>query len=218
MSDASRCSPLSVPQTPAATAAVEVARLFYPPALLNHCFRSYHFAAGDGRRRDIAVDDELLFVAALLHDLGLVPAFDAAEVPFEITGGKLAWIFAAGAGWTERRRARVEDIVIGHMRDDVAAHDLPERHLLRRATGLDIVGRHSEQWPEPELVQILTAHPRLDLNETFSRCFEVQADRMPDSAAATSVRSGIRLRLEQNPLNRLDPAPLLELETTRCLH
>ena len=47
------------PQTPAASSALSVATRFYSPALLNHCFRSYLWAAKYGAAHGIAFDDHL---------------------------------------------------------------------------------------------------------------------------------------------------------------
>ena len=69
-----------VPDSTAAALALEVAERFHSPALLNHCRRSHLWAAEYARARGIAVDAELLYVAAMLHDIGLVPAFDSATL------------------------------------------------------------------------------------------------------------------------------------------
>ena len=61
------------PQTPCADAALEVAKAYYSPALLNHCRRSFVWAASYGVARGIAVDAELLFFSTMLHDIGLLP-------------------------------------------------------------------------------------------------------------------------------------------------
>ena len=47
----------------------------------------------------LAFAEGLLYVAAMLHDIGLVGAFDNATVSFDEAGGNIAWMFAAGAGW-----------------------------------------------------------------------------------------------------------------------
>ena len=89
------------PQTPAATAALSVAARFYSPALLNHCIRSYLWGAMYAAAHGIAFDDELYYVSALLHDIGLTDAFDSHRVPFEEAGGDLAWVFGVAAGWPD---------------------------------------------------------------------------------------------------------------------
>ena len=86
------------PQTPAATAALSVATRFYSTALLNHCFRSYLWGAMYGAAHGIAFDDELYYVSALLHDIGLTEPFDSHRVSFEKAGGDLAWLFGVAAG------------------------------------------------------------------------------------------------------------------------
>src|ERR1700733_2068455 len=95
---------LVMPDTAASRAALDVASAYHSPALLNHSLRAYVWAAADGTARGIGFDPELLYVAALFHDLGLVPAFDSDAVPFEEAGGHVGRVFAAGAGWPAQRR------------------------------------------------------------------------------------------------------------------
>src|SRR5215204_1781937 len=87
----------------------EVARLYSSPSLYNHAARSYLWAASLGRSEGLAFDAELLYVAALLHDLGLVEAFDTHRTAFEEAGGDVGWALAAGAGWPAPRRTRVKE-------------------------------------------------------------------------------------------------------------
>jgi hypothetical protein len=56
--------------------------------------------AADGTSQGIRFDPELLYVASLFHDFGLVPEFDSHTISFEKAGGHVARVFAAGAGWT----------------------------------------------------------------------------------------------------------------------
>jgi len=173
-------------------------------ALVNHCVRSYLFAASLGAIEGLEIDHELLYVASLLHDIGLEPAFDSHTLPFEDAGGHVAWIFAAGAGWPAQRRVRAGQIIIAHMRGaDPSA--VPEGHLLDLATGLDISGRNLERWPREFVEEVLAAHPRLDLTPRFSACFRDQAARKPDSSAAAAIRNGLAERLAANPLEALAP-------------
>ena len=196
-------SVLTRPDTAAARAVVEVARAYYSPALFHHCLRSYHFAADAGGRLGLDVDDEMLFVAAMLHDIGLVPVFDSATEPFEHAGGHVAEVFTWGAGWPAARRTRVHEVIVRHMADAVDPALDPEGHLLEIATALDISGRDPQLWPRTLLVEALREYPRLDLTDVFGGCFDDQGRRKPDSAAAAAARGGIRGRLERNPLNDL---------------
>jgi hypothetical protein len=189
------------PQTTAGRAALEVATEYCSPALLNHCLRSYIWAVSHAERNGIGFDEELLYVSAMLHDIGLVPAFDSHTVPFEVAGGHVAWVFGAGAGWPPERRRRASEIIVRHMWDEVDVTEDPEGHLLELATGLDISGRHPEWWPQEFRDVVVRRLPRLGLRAEFLHCFQEQAMRKPGSTAAAAVASGIADRLAANVLD-----------------
>ncbi|MFI5509404.1 HD domain-containing protein [Mycobacterium sp. NPDC051804] len=189
------------PETPAATAALAVATRFYSPALLHHCLRSYLWAAKYGEAHGINFDEELLYVSAILHDLGLTDAFDSHRVDFEVAGGNLAWVFGVAAGWSAERAARAEEIIVLHMRPDVPASVDPESHLLQVATAWDVAGRRPDEFPPQLRAEILARHPRQGFSSEFIAAFEDQARRKPDSAAAASIVSNGAGRIMANPLD-----------------
>jgi hypothetical protein len=195
-----RLADLPVPDTAAATAALDVSRTFHSPAFLNHCVRSYLWAAALATAEGTTFDAELLYVAAMLHDLGLVEPFDSRTVAFEYAGGSVGWVFAAGAGWPTARRERVREVVVAHMAEAVDPAEDPEGSLLDRGTGVDISGRGVDLLPATLRAEVLQRWPRLGLVAEFSACFRDQAARKPDCAAARAVRSGLVDRLAANPL------------------
>jgi hypothetical protein len=189
------------PSTSAATAAVSVATRFYTPALLNHCARSYMWGVNYAAAHGITFDDELYFVSAMLHDLALTDPFDSHRLAFEEAGGDLAWVFGVAAGWSVERAARADEIIVLHMRDDVAADVDPESHLLQVATAWDVAGRRPEEFPADARADVLEQYPRLGFGEEFLACFEDQARRKPDGTAAAAVASGGASRIRANPLD-----------------
>jgi hypothetical protein len=193
---------LKIPSTPACRAALEVATTYCSPALLNHSVRAYLWAAGYALGRDIAFDDELLYVSAMLHDLALVKEFDNHALPFEEAGGHVAWVFGAAAGWPVERRRRAAEVIVRHMWNEVDINKDPEGHLLELSTGMDISGRHTEDIPANFRAEVLARYPRLDLGEEFIGYFEDQAQRKPLCLAAKFVRSGLAAKLAGNPLER----------------
>ncbi|MFD5220842.1 HD domain-containing protein [Streptomyces tendae] len=197
---------LPVPGTATAAAALDVATAPLSPALLNHSLRAYSWAAARGTADGVPFDPELLYVAALFHDIGLVPVFDSHTVAFEEAGGHVARVFAAGAGWPAERRARLSDVIVRHMwpRVDVATD--PEGHLLARATATEIVGTEADAYPPSFRDEVLHRWPRLDLTASFLACFQDQAKRKPDSLAAGAVRSGLADRIRR-PESSEDPSP-----------
>jgi hypothetical protein len=194
------------PETPAAAAALSVATRYYSPALLNHCIRCYLWGAMYGAAHGIAFDDELYYVAALLHDMGLTEAFDSHRLPFEEAGGQLAWVFGVAAGWPAERAARVSEIIVLHMRDEVSPASDPESHLLQVATGWEAVGRRPEEFPPDARAEMLARYPWLGFGAELLACFEDQARHKPGSAVAASVGKDVAGRIAANPLEGHSPA------------
>jgi HD superfamily phosphodiesterase len=192
---------LVIPDTTASSAALEVASAYQSPALLSHSRRVYVWAAAYARQQGIRYDAELLFVAAMFHDISLVPEFDSHTVSFEEAGGHVARVFAIGAGWPSERRERLAEVIVRHMWPDVDVTADPEGHLISRAAALDIVGKDIDVFSSAFRTEVLQQHPRLGLTAEFLVCFQAQADRKPDSSAARAVQSDLSSRMAANPLD-----------------
>lgn len=78
-----------------------------------HCLRTRHIAAELAARRQWAIDDELLTVAAILHDIGLYPAVSRGGV-YTADGAALAREMLPAHGWSQERIARCADAIDRH--------------------------------------------------------------------------------------------------------
>ncbi|NRQ37218.1 HD domain-containing protein [Nonomuraea sp. NN258] len=196
-----RYDDIVIPDTPACRGALEVATRYHTPSLLNHSIRAYLWAAAYAQQEGIAFDAELLYVASMLHDVGLAAEFDSHTVPYEEAGGHVAWAFCAGAGWSPERRTRAAEVIIRHMWDEVPVADDPEGHLLELSTGMDISGRRTDEIPAGVRREVLERHPRLEIAKEFTVCISEQGARKPSSIAARFVANGIADRIAVNPLD-----------------
>lgn len=192
----------AVPRTPACIGAQEVAEKYCSVALLNHCLRSYVWAAAYGSREGVPYDPELLFVGSLLHDIGLVPEFDSHSVGFDDASGHVAYVFATGAGWDEARRTRLVDVVLSHMWEVVDVDVLPEGFLLERSTSMDISGRYMDDFTAEFKAEVLHHFPRAGIAEEFLACFRDQVERKPASSPARAIQNGIADRILGNALDQ----------------
>ncbi|WP_336649039.1 HD domain-containing protein [Microbacterium sp. MMO-10] len=192
------------PDTAATRGAQELVAQFHSPGLGNHVQRSWlwaeAFAAIEGRT---GIDHELLYTAALLHDIGLAPAYDNHLLGYEEAGGFVGEALTAGAGWPAARRLRVNEVIVRHNWPSVDPAVDPEGYLLETATGLDISGRRDEEIPVDFRREVLAAYPRLDLAEEFGACVSAQSQRKPHSHARRLVDGGLIGKLAANPLERL---------------
>jgi HD domain len=192
---------LVVPATAASSAALEVASGYLSTALLSHSRRVYLWAAAFGEQEGIQYDAELLFAAAMFHDIALAPEFDSHTVSFEVAGGHVARVFAAGAGWPSERRERLGEVIVRHMDPETDVTADPEGHLISRAAALDIVGKDVDALSPAFRAEVLRDFPRLGLSLEFLACFQAQADRKVDSSAARAIQSGLADRIAANPLD-----------------
>ncbi|MBB5938788.1 HD domain-containing protein [Streptomyces zagrosensis] len=190
-----------VPVGRAAEAARSVCEEYADEALYHHCVRSYFFGAAWARARGFDFDRELFFVSALLHDLALVPPFDSHTLPFEEASGHLARVFTAGLGWPTERRDRAAELIVLHMRGDVAPDVDMESRLLQVGTSADVSGTGLEAFDPAFKDALVAAYPRLGFAESFVRLFQNQAERKPGCAAAGLVAGKWAERTASNPLD-----------------
>ncbi|MFD9333706.1 HD domain-containing protein [Streptomyces sp. NPDC060028] len=186
--------------TPAGRAALDIATEYADAVLLGHSVRSYAFGVRYAEQHGLAYDAELFYVSALLHDLGLTAPFDSHTLPFEEAGGHVARVLTAGLGWPVERRARAEEVIVLHMRDDVTAAEDVESHLLQVGTSADVSGLRVADFDPAFTADLLAAHPRGDFGASFLALVEDQAVRKPACAAAAYVAGGAAARIAANPL------------------
>ena len=192
------------PDTLAARGALELARQYQSPAITAHALRSWLWAEAFARIDGLGeVDHELLYVAAVLHDIGTVTAFDNHTISYEHAGGHVGVALTAGAGWPVERRERVLEVIVRHNWPRVDPAIDAEGYLLEVATGLDISGARPEALPEAFRREVLSVYPRGTLAAEFGACVIDQAARKPDTAARRLVDGGVIEKLADNPLERL---------------
>lgn len=187
----------------AADAARLVCEEYADTALYHHSVRSYFFGAAWAEARGLDFDRELFFVSALLHDLALVPPFDSHRLPFEEAGGHLARVFTAGLGWPVQRRDRAAELIVLHMRDDVAPEVDVESRLLQVGTSADVSGAGLEAFDPKFREALVAAYPRLGFAKSFVRLFRDQAERKPGCSAAKLTAGDWPERTESNPLDKV---------------
>src|SRR5246127_1855176 len=82
--EATSISGVTIPDSKLAREATELVRDTESPLLFNHSTRVYYFASLAGKRRGLKFDSELLYIAALFHDMGLTPKYASKMNRFEV--------------------------------------------------------------------------------------------------------------------------------------
>jgi hypothetical protein len=174
---------IRAPDSAAARRAEEHCRDVSPPYLVNHCLRSYLWGRLLAAHRGLRPDDELLYVASLLHDLGLTPAYASGpgEAPcFAVRGAEGARRILRQAGWTEETVQRVAEAITLHVNVDVGLEHGVEAHLLNASTALDVTGLRYWELGRSSPRAVLERFPRLGMKAAIWSAWEAEARRHPD--------------------------------------
>src|ERR1700760_708589 len=91
-------SGVEIPDSKMAREATELVRQYENEMLFNHSVRVYAFGAIKGIRQNLKFDSELLYVAALFHDLGLVDHYHTETKRFEVDSADAAREFLTSRG------------------------------------------------------------------------------------------------------------------------
>lgn len=163
-----------LPRSPLAEAAQ--ARLARTPAWnVGHSMRTWLWGALLGKRDGVAVDAELLFAAAALHDLGLTD--EGPQPCFAHRGAELARATCLSAGASPERAAAVADAICQHL--NVVPSGPPEARLVRAGAGYDVVGDRFFELSRDVRVEVVAVWPRRDFAAVVSKALEGEAGRHP---------------------------------------
>ncbi len=159
---------VAVPDSPLISRAIDLARENSTPYLFNHSMRSWLFAEAIAQTRNAAHDPEVLAIATLLHDLGLMPAFSG-PLRFEVEGANAARDFARKQGMSESRAQLIWDGVALNSTPSIGLHKEPEVALCTTGIGLDWGGWGYELLLKSQIDEIVDAFPHLQMKKQFTR-------------------------------------------------
>ena len=198
MDDALTRLDMPVPDSELARRARERITDVAPPALVNHSVRSYAWAVELARHDRLEFDPEILYVSAMLHDIGLVPEYDLGGC-YEVDGAIAAERLVREAGEPEARARAIYDVIALHNDEEMAQDATAEVVLLWDSTGVDVTGdRYTDIRPEIA-PGVLEAYPRLGFKQTFGALFADQASRKPTCKAAAMAATGMLDAIAQAP-------------------
>ena len=189
---------LPVPDTALARDARDLVAEVAPPFLVNHSIRAYAWAAALAEHDHAAFDAEILYVAAALHDIGLVPAYDAGGC-FELDGAMAARDFALDHGCPRPRAEAIHDVIARHMAAELPPGATVEDALLSDSTGVDVTGYRLADVRADLVAPVLAAYPRLGFKRAFGALFVDQAARKPHCRVAEMVATGKVAAIEAAP-------------------
>ncbi len=193
-----------VPAPPDSALAVEAeeAAAEQPPALLGHAHRTWAYGRALAALDGIGVDEELFWIACLLHDVGLIAA-------------------VTGQDFTLRSADSAAEVALGHrapgdietLRDAITAHTTPGATVekdgpiacyLQAGATCDLGGLRLQHLSDDYVGAVLVRHPRGGLGDDIVERIRVEADAVPRGRFALLRRTGFTTAIRLAPFPRDD--------------
>jgi HD domain-containing protein len=192
--------------------ATELSRTVSAPYLFNHAVRTYLFGSLVGRALGQKFDEEVLYLACILHDLGLTERFEG-DPPFEIQGAEAAKHFLEEHSYAKEKIGIVWDGIAMHA-SAIGQYKQPEIALVGEGAGADVISPDFSQIKKSDADEIVKAFPRLKFKEAFVKTCADVVRKHPRGASSSFMRD-IRERYvpEFHPKNfcdRMAEAPFSE--------
>jgi hypothetical protein len=152
--------------------------------LFNHSRRVFFFGALQGLRRGLQSDLELLYAAAMFHDIGLTERYRTSTVRFEVDGANAAREFLAAYGI----QAAADTVWLGialHTTPGVPEFLAPEVALLQAGVEVDVVGVGRDDLAPESLAAVTAAHPRPQFKQRILAAFNDGMKHRPQTTSGT---------------------------------
>jgi hypothetical protein len=189
---------LALPSGPLASASLSLVRTSESPPVADHSIRSFLFArllAGrEGCLDDAAYDENLLFAACVLHDLGL-GALAPGEARFEVEGADLAASLLTGHGVAAPDVDRVWEAIALHSCVGLAGRLGLLTSLTHRGVFAD-ADRPGDAADARLRQQVYSAYPRPAGDRSVRDAIVAHAARSAAAAPPYSIAAEL-LRLER---------------------
>jgi hypothetical protein len=178
-------SGITIPDSKIAREAAELVRTYESAMLFNHSVRVFVFGAMKGVRQNLKFDSELLYVAALFHDLGLVDPYHTDTKRFEVDGANAAREFLRSHGIAEPKADLVWEAIALHTTPGIPQYMRPEIALTNAGVLVDVVGIGYDAYTPEQRDQVIAAFPRGDFKNEFVEIQTCSALRKPQTTFGT---------------------------------
>ncbi|HXP01068.1 MAG TPA: HD domain-containing protein [Luteibacter sp.] len=160
MTTIDRVAGIAVPDSALARQITELVRDTETDLLYNHSRRVYFFAALSGEAKALKYDPELLYAAAMFHDMGLMAPYSSKDKRFEVDGANTARDFLRGKGVSETDIETVWTSIALHTTPNIPQYMKPEIALLTAGVEMDVLGLGFDNVNTADREKVAEVHPR----------------------------------------------------------
>ena len=160
-----------IPETPLVRDVTAFIREAEHDLPFHHSRRVFLFGVLQGRRRGLQPDLELLYVAAMFHDIGLTKPYRISAQRFEVDGVNAARDFLLERGVGEVDARKVWLAIALHTTPNVPEFLEPEIALVTAGVETAVLGIGRDDLSRERLAAVPAAHPRRDFKRRILQAF-----------------------------------------------
>jgi len=176
---------VQIPDSRIAIDATELIRETTPPLIYHHSRRVFLFGSLQSRNLGIAPDAELLYIAALFHDTGLVPPYRGTAQRFELDSADAAKSFLTTSGFSEAEADVVWTAIALHTTPEVPYKMTPVIAATTAGVETDVLGIRLDRLVQNEIDAVTAVHPRPNFKNEILQAFTDGFQDRPDTTFGT---------------------------------
>jgi hypothetical protein len=160
MTTLQKISEVCIPDSKLAREITQLIRDTENDLLFHHSVRVYFWGALTGNRMELSFDPELLYTAAMFHDIGLTTRYEESQLRFEVDGANAARDFLKAHAISERDIETVWSAIALHTTPGIPQFMRGEIALVQAGAGMDVAGRGYDQFTDAQREAVVAAFPR----------------------------------------------------------
>jgi hypothetical protein len=169
-----------------------------PQELVSHSYRTWLFGRALAVVDGAALDAELFYCGALLHDYGLMQPTPGRD--FTLAGADRALACAASVGVDERQATEVADAICVHATPGVSVdRDGPLGCYLQWGAMADVAGLRLCDVARTNVDEIVRRHPRDGFKRQIISMMRAEATAVPQGRFGVLIRAGVPLAVRMAP-------------------
>jgi len=176
---------VAIPDSALAKDATELIRDTTTELIYHHSRRVFLFGSLQSRTFGINPDAELLYVAALFHDTGLVPPYRGTAQRFEMDSADAARDFLLSHGFSRQENDVVWTAIALHTTPEVPYGLDPVIAATTAGVETDVLGLRLDAIESGEIDAVTSAHPRPNFKAEILQAFTDGFKDRPDTTFGT---------------------------------
>jgi HD domain len=176
---------VTIPDSVLAREATQLIRDTTTELIYHHSRRVFLFGSLQARQLGLEPDPELLYVAAMFHDTGLVPPYRGQAQRFELDSADAARDFLASRGLTGSPADVVWTAIALHTTPEVPYKMDPVIAATTAGVETDVLGLRLDVLGDGDLGAVTAAHPRPNFKSEILQAFTDGFKDRPDTTFGT---------------------------------